>query len=187
MTQVGLQFHAAPDELVSLAVEWADRNGLTAVIERFFPIWRIEPHSVDAQRGGAERIDRVALCRRTPDLGAEKAADFVIRNPDTLWVSIGTLDGGQLRESAIGGGTDDPATLNVWRSIVRNAKAGMHAGATIRNPFAQGELPYHRHTTGAHELAAEGVRMLAVAGTGEYLFTDVPPGPETHVTFAGTE
>jgi hypothetical protein len=78
-------------------------------------------------------------------------------------------------------------TLKLWRSIVRNAKARMHVGATLRTPVAQAELPFHRHTPGAHELATRGVRMLAAAGWGEYLFADVPSRPETQLTFTGSD
>lgn len=187
MTQVTLQFHAAPDELVGLAIEWAERHGLAVVFERFFPIWRAEPFSGTVVEEAVERIDRVALCRSTPDLDADRASAFLIRNPETLWVSVGTLDAGLLRESAIGADSDDPATIRLWRSIVRNAKGRMHVGATVRSPLGQAERPYHRHATGAHELATRGVRVLAVGGWVEYLFSDVPPRPETQALFTGAD
>jgi hypothetical protein len=40
---VQLQFHAAPEEGVTLALRWATEHGLTAVLERFFPSYQADP------------------------------------------------------------------------------------------------------------------------------------------------
>lgn len=55
----------------------------------------------------------------------------------------------------------------------------MHKGAVVRNPAlgAAQRLPAHLHTLGAHELAEQGVKMLAATGWNEYAFDDVPASP----------
>ncbi len=55
----------------------------------------------------------------------------------------------------------------------------MHKGAVARNPAlgAAQRLSAHLHTLGAHELAEQGVKMLAVAGWNEYAFDDIAASP----------
>jgi hypothetical protein len=174
-----IQFHADPEEAVSLALQLARRNDLTAVLERFFP----EYEAVVVGKGGdhaakqfvqSGQISRVALCRADPDPGATSAQDFLARNTGCMYLSVGPRQGDAVRESALGGVTDDQDTLRLWRRVVRQAKSEMHKGATIRNPFTGDEerSASHLYTQGAHALAANGVRMLAAAGAIEYLFDD---------------
>lgn len=120
------------------------------------------------------RIDRVALCRAAPDLTATTAHEFVSRNAGSLFLSIGPRDQEGLRESALGGVTEEQETLRIWRELIRNAKSAMHTGATVWNPESNDEarLPKHLHTPGAHELAASGVRILPAAGWNEFKFDD---------------
>jgi hypothetical protein len=88
----------------------------------------------------------------------------------------GSCDDEGLRESALGGATDDRETLRVWRRVIKHARSEMHVGASIRNPQtgAMDRIPDHRHTSGAHELARQGVKMLAAAGWNEFEFDDCP-------------
>jgi hypothetical protein len=176
---VQIQFHADPEEAVSLALQLARRNDLTAVLERFFPeyvavvVGKGDDHA-SKQLGQSGQIMRVALCRRDPDPAATSAQDFLARNTGCMYLSIGPREDDTVRESALGGVTDDQDTLRLWRRVVRQAKAEMHKGATIRNPFTGDEerSASHLHTQGAHALAAHGIRMLAAAGSIEYLFDD---------------
>jgi hypothetical protein len=114
------------------------------------------------------------LRRAAPDLRPKTWLALLDANPGSFLITPGTVYDGGLRESSIGGVSDDMPTLKLWRSIVRFAKAGMHTGAVVRNPRtgAEQERPHHRHTQGAHVLASEGLPMRAVAGWVEYVFTD---------------
>lgn len=180
MPRIQIQFHAEPGEILTLASQWAREHDVTSiVVEQFFPHYR----ALAAGNGGVhgvrrklERIDRVVLCQQDPDLRAETAHGFVTLNPGCLFVSIGARDAEGLRESALGGATDDKGTLDLWRSVVRQGKRGMHKGASVRNPYtgAVDHVPNHLHTRGAHELAEKGVTMLAAAGSNQFEFDDCP-------------
>ena len=174
MTTVNLQFHAAPDEAAALGLTWARAHQFTVVSERLFPTYQARLVK-DSRTFESGPVDRLALCSRTPDVSASTAHEFTIRNQDCLFLSIGTLSGDGLRESALSGTSDAPATLTRWRAIFRSARAAMHAGATVRSPAtdARASMPAHRHTPGAHELAERGIRMLAAGGWNEYEFADL--------------
>ena len=177
MPTVQIQFHADPREAVALGVRWAREQDLRAVLERFFPAYR----AVEAPTGepsavveSLRKIDRVTLCRASPDLTATNAHEFVSRNTDCLFLSIGSYGDDGLRESALDGVTEEQEILQDWRNLIRDAKSEMHRGARVRNPASGAEetLPGHLHTPGAHQLAAQGVPMLAAAGWNVFEFDD---------------
>lgn len=186
MSQVGLQFHAAPAELLGLALEWATRWHLTPVIVQLFPEFRARLHVEGEAQRVSDRTHFVALCQANPQLSAASWADFLTKNVGTFYVEVGCLEPEGLREAAMGGVSDDPSSLKLWRSIIRHAKARMHTGAIARNQSAEQLLPHHRHTPGAHDLASKGVEMLAAAGWVKYVFADVQP-VTAHVTFADAD
>lgn len=185
MPKVQIQFHADRREAVLLAVTWARDHGLTAVLERFFPAYEaleVPDGELSATLEKLPQIDRVALCRTDPDLGAGTSHEFVSRNPSSLFLSIGSHGEDGLRESALGGVTQDAETLRIWRNLIRSAKSRMHIGAQVRNRAADAvrRAPAHLHTPGAHDLAARGVPMLAAAGWNEFEFDDCTPSePKT--------
>jgi len=181
MPKTSIQFHTDPDEAADLAARWARDHNLVIVVEQFFPEYRVRMADDDrvAHDGSFRRFDRVSLCRGVVDLSAASAHDFVTRNPGCLFFSIGPRDGEGLRESLLGGATDDRETFDVWKRLIKAAKAEMHLGATVRNPYseARDSAPRHLHTKGAHDLAKRGVKMLAAAGWNEFVFDDCG-GPE---------
>lgn len=161
-----------------MASEWARARDLKLVVEQFFPDYRVKPvpnRDVTQIKSALEQVDRVALCRQDPDLTATTAHEFVTRNRDCLFFSLGRHGDQALRESALGGASDDPETVKIWRSIIRKAKSEMHKGATIRSAHssARQTAPSHLHSRGAHKLAEQGVKMLPAAGSDEFVFDDV--------------
>jgi hypothetical protein len=177
MPRVELQFHMAPAEAVRLGLRWAEGFRFRTVAEQFFPAYtavELTGDSAPADVAELERVDRLAFCQREPKLHATSAHDFVAKNPDALLLSIGAQGDSGLRESALAGVTSDQALVRRWRSLVKTARASMHAGATVRNPMtgARQQLPNHLHTSGAHELAVQGRPMLAAAGWNEFVFDD---------------
>lgn len=179
MAKVQLQFHVAPAEALTLAGEWARKRDLTVAVERFFPTYRASVVGDGMPRAGDEedRIDRVALCRGTPDVTASSAHEFATQNRRCLFLTIGELEDDGLRQSSLGAVTDDDEDLRTWRSVVREAKAPMHRGAVLRDPDGEvaRHLPHHLHTVGAHDLAQQGVAMLPVAGWNRLQFDDCRP------------
>jgi hypothetical protein len=179
---VGLQFHAEPGELMRFAEDWAVRDSLVVVIERFFPEYVAERVEAGGVIAGARRlggVDRVALGTVALDAGGSSAVEMMRRNPECLTLLVGRLTDAGLRESSITGYASDEASLRLWRRIVRRARSRMHRGASVYgvNTGALAGHPSHRHTPGAHALAERGVTMLALAGDNEYRFDDVRLSP----------
>lgn len=161
-----------------MASDWAREHGLHAVAEAFFPDYRASTISAFALRkaaGARDVPDRICLTLAAPDLRGSSEIELLDRNPDCLALTPGKQFADGLRESAISASTDDPASLNLWRSLLREARSHMHTGATAVNPptGATAAAPRHRHTAGAHEEALHGIKMLAAAGWVEYEFDDI--------------
>jgi hypothetical protein len=177
MTRVSLQVHALGTELQDLAMRWANEAGLHLAIERYFPAYEVVELDVERSASAVElthAIGRVALGRRPFNMNAATPHQFASLNHGCLFVSVEHAGGDGLRESLVGGVTEDGEDLRLWRRLIRQARKPMHRGASIRNPAtgATRPAPSHLHTRGAHDLAAAGTRMLAIAGTNEFVFDD---------------
>jgi hypothetical protein len=177
MTAVQFQFHGEAREMLDRAAEWAEMNAFRVAVERFFPDYRVlalKSHDVSEAYANLGQINRLALRRDEFDLTATKTHWFVERNPDSLFLSVEWPSDDGLRESWLEGATQDDDLLRTWRRIIRGIKASMHKGASVRGwTGIVAAAPAHRHTAGAHQLAENGVRMLAGAGGTEYLFDDI--------------
>jgi hypothetical protein len=173
---IGFQFHATPEELVDLARAWRDAHGLHVAAEHFFPDWRVWSLDKSTKHSAQPRtIDRLALRRQAFDLTATTDRAFAQRNLGSLFITVGRLMSNELGESSIGGYTSDPAEIGLWRRLIRKVRADSHKGATIHNWATSGHLASHRHTTGAHRMAEQRVRIVQFKGGGnEYTFDDIP-------------
>ncbi len=177
MRHVQRQFHAVEAELLTWAERWATGNGWNVIVEQFFPEHRAvgcDPSRLASITHAMPGVRRLSVGPREPVVKVDPTHALEDANPDRLWILIGALSPDGLREASVTGGTDDPQLLRTWRALLRGANGEMHAGARLRGPT--GEIatnPNHRHTVGAHRLAASGVTMLAVAGGVRYEFTDI--------------
>lgn len=179
-----MQFHAERDELIAIASSWVDRHVLTVVLERFYPEY--EPVAMpDIMRlteavRELEPVRRVCLGRMEMivDGGILTPEDFIAVNRDCLAIALEPITEDGLRECALGTLTADPHTLEHWLELVFELEQITHHGATVVDPHsgARKHVPEHRHTAGAHELASNGVRMLAAAGATYFEFDDMIPG-----------
>jgi hypothetical protein len=172
MTRVQLQFHAVADELLALADEWMGSHGLHGVVQRFSPDFLVRPVAAASALGDVRRI----CLRASPmDTSADSPAGFLAANPGCLVIDIGPRCEEGLRESSLAGVTDDADVLKLWRKLVRETTKRTHGGATVVNPQTGARQPWPKshHTEGAHELAASGIPMLAVAGWVRYEFDDL--------------
>jgi hypothetical protein len=133
-----------------------------------------------------ERVDRICLDTSPFDVSASGAHEFVTRNMGCLVLSIGQLTDEGLRESALSAVSDSADKMDLWRRLRQNAQARMHKEASVVNPRtgARAEVPSHRHTHGAHQLAKRGCVMLAVAGTNRFEFDDMAPAAGSTLTWA---
>jgi hypothetical protein len=173
---IRLQFHVDPGEALELAAGWASELQLKVALEKFFPLYRVVASAADdllATAGQLGGIDRVTICPQDPHLGARTTYEFVALNPGCLFFLISRLDDRGLPESALDADTQHTSSPP-WGRLIRTAKAQMHKGAMARaESGAADHWPSHLHTRGAHELAEQGVTMLAIAGTVVYEFDDV--------------
>ncbi|MCG8915241.1 hypothetical protein L6E12_05480 [Actinokineospora sp. PR83] len=178
MTNQQWQFHADPRELLGWAQRWVTDHGLHAVVQGITPDHRVRP-AADGDVAAAAaalgaRVDRVCLHPAPPVLGAPAPHLYLAANPEVLVLDLAHPTPGGLRQSVLGLESEDEETLKLWRKLLRQAKAGTHAGASMIGP--QGDTAparSSRHTPGAHDLAASGVPMLALAGTVRFVFDDV--------------
>ena len=176
MTRVQLQFHAEAREMIELAARWAETYRWHVAIEQCFPDYRVvvlDTYAANEAYERLDKVDRVAVRPSEFDLTATGTHQFVVRNIDCLFLDVEWPAKNGLRESALGGATDDEELLRTWRRMIRAMQKPMHKGAVVRSWVATLALPAHLHTPGAHELAARGVRMLAAAGGNDYEFDDL--------------
>jgi len=179
MTWFALSLHAARAELIELVAEWAAEHELFVAIERFFPTYTpfAVPQGADLAAAIAEREPVRRLClRRGPFFeGAINERQHLVRNPECLTVVLEPVTEDGLRATALTSRMGDEDKLRGWVALVREAALEMHRGAWAIEPTHGGRqhIPDHVHTQGAHELAADGVTMLAATGPAIFEFDDL--------------
>jgi hypothetical protein len=181
LTVYRMQFHAEREELIAYIAGWVGWHGLAVVAERFFPEYEpvVIPPGVRLRDAIAhlEPVRRICLARGDLDIagGFITTEEFMTVNPDCLAIALEPVTEDGLRETALATLTADRETLSFWLKLVLELDEIMHQGATAIDPRTGSQRYFggHRHTPGAHELAARGVRMLACAGDTYFEFTDV--------------
>jgi hypothetical protein len=173
MAKIERQFHATGDELLNVLGDWCRRGDFYLGAESFFPTWRAFEVSLPLPLG-MHQVSRVIIRRIGIDLSATSSQQFLGMNPDSL-IILG------LREAAISGSTEDKDLFAVWQAWVKGLDAEFHRGATVVAGLTGStrRLPRHMHSRGAHDLAEQGVPMLAAAGSNTYRFDDVPEPTRT--------
>ena len=179
MTHFTLPLHATRAELIALAAGWAGEHELHVSIERFHP--RYQPVALDvgadllASIEAVEPVRRICLRRGPFDVSSVTEIEHLTRNPESFVVILEPLTEDGLRATALTGRMGDEEALRWWIERAREAAAGMHWGAWAIDPEHGGRRRFddHIHTTGAHELAARGVPMLAATGSAVFEFDDI--------------
>ncbi len=166
-------------ELVRIAQQWADEDGLYVAAERFFPTYAAVslPLAVDLASALAEHEPVRRLClRREPFFdGAINERQQTQWNPECLTIVLHPVSDDGLRATALTARSGDIDLLEEWAEIVRAKALELHRGAYAIEPEHGGRqhVPDHCHTQGAHDLAAGGVPMLAASGSATYEFYDL--------------
>jgi hypothetical protein len=176
-----LQFHAEHDELLDIAQGWIDRDELSVAVERFYPEYMPVgvPKTMGLRAAVAEAAPVKRFCLgRVPlnvDGGFITPQDFLAINRECLAIALEPVSEDGLRETALATFAADERTLEHWIKLVLELEAAMHRGATAIHSVtgARVPAPEHRHTPGAHRLAADGVQMLACAGETRFEFDDL--------------
>jgi hypothetical protein len=178
MTHFTLPLHATREELIALAGGWADDHELHVGIERYFPRYSPAALPLGADLGAAiaqfEPVRRICLRRGGFDVSATNEIEHLVRNPDCLVMVLEPLSEDGLRATALTGRMGDEDVLRWWVGLVRDAVGAMHRGAWAVEPSGRRmHVPDHFHTSGAHDLAAGSVRMLAATGGTVFEFEDL--------------
>ena len=178
MTHFTLPLHATREELIALAAGWAHQHELHVGIERYHPRYSPAAPPLGADLEAAveafEPVRRICLRRGAFDVSATNDVEHLIRNPDCLVIVLEPLTEDGLRATALTGRMGDENVLRWWVGLVRESLAGMHRGASATTPGgARVPMPDHFHTAGAHELAADGVAMMAATGPAAFEFDDL--------------
>ncbi len=168
MADISLQFHAVPEELLSLIKQCVNELQIHVVGFRFFPFDAAEISASELDSAIAEfsPIEQIAFTLRKPKLPATGQTDFLEKNPNSLLLSIERVDREGLRQSGLSARTDDPKSLAIWKSIATRVKNITKVGAVVINPDT-GDSGYERtfrYTAGAEALQKSGVVILPLAG-----------------------
>lgn len=174
------QFHGESGEVVLLGGTWAAQLRFVLMVERFFPTPRLvipDSNSLDSILDKLEgRLDRIWLSpeKLVPRQG--KAGALFEAASECIAISIGHLSEQGLRESFCQLTTSDENMLRAWRGLIARARCSMHKGAWLVNPRsgAKKRAVSHYYTPGALAMFRSGIKMLAVAGTNEFILDDPP-------------
>jgi hypothetical protein len=178
MTNFVLPLHATREELIEIAIGWADEHDLNVSIERFFPDYLVGavPAGGDVAAAIAEfePVRRLSLRRSPFDIVATNQAQHMSMNPESFIVVLEPLSGEGLRATALTARMGDVEALRWWVGLAREAAEHMERGAWAVEPGGRRVyVPDHWHTPGAAALAADGVAMLSASGSATFEFDDL--------------
>jgi hypothetical protein len=180
MTDVHVQFHALPQELLPLVTEWVAEFGLSAVAIRFFPfeVKAVALEELQEVFTDDSPYEEVVLTVGKPSLHASHQMDFADKNPSALHIGIKRLRLEGLRQTFLSARTDDPRALAIWKQSAKRLKKITRAGVVAANPDT-GATSYNRtsrYTAGAESMASAGVAMLPIGGGVILRFPDSAEG-----------
>lgn len=168
MSDIYIQFHALPEELLRFVKEWVIDFGLHVVAMKFIPFEAIEAGADDLETifSASSPYEELGLTVGEPSLPVKSNTNFYDRNPDSLRIDIRRVGQNGLEQTRIAARTDNSDVLVVWKMIAKRLKALTKTGVVVVNPDtgATVAVPSFRFTSGASMLAATGIPMLPIAG-----------------------
>jgi hypothetical protein len=156
---LSLQFHALPDETVSMLADViSDPNVHILEFEDNKSEFRILRNDVQDIRSKADRISTLVFLLGRPTALANSVYEFVGLNPGAMSVSIGHVSGRELAESWLAARTDNEATMKRWRRTASYLRKCMRSGATAENPKtgATADARGHYFSVGAEDYYKKG-------------------------------
>lgn len=170
---ISIQFHALPEELMSLTRPAVQGEGCYATAIKFHPFHarQIEPALLEAIFDD-EAVRRIAFTTELPVLSASTMNEFLDHNPAALLLDIGRPSPQGLRESWLTARAQGAGLPSRWQDFAKRLRSMTRAGAVAVNPQtgASSRLKDHRFSAGAKQLESEGVPMLPAAGTSKITF-----------------
>lgn len=178
MTDISIQFHAVPEELLALVKAAVRDFGLHVVAMRFFPFAAIEADLDKLEEVFAEGspYHQLGFTIEKPVLPQSGAMDFLDKNPGALRLVVQRTGKEGLRQSLLSARTDHPDTLATWKKIAKRLKDMTQAGVLVTNPDTRAFVRDRnfRYSAGARALASSGVTMLPIAGGNRIEFSPLP-------------
>ena len=167
MSDISIQFHALPSELVPLVKEFVVGRNIYVVGMSFPPfsateIW--EDQLEEAILNGPYR--RFAFTLRRPEFPILVQTDFLEKNPCAMILDVARPTSNGLRQSKISCRSFDLPMPDEWGKFARRLRLATSSGATALNPDtgATTFTKNFRYTSGAKALHDSGVPMLPIAG-----------------------
>jgi hypothetical protein len=184
MTDISIQFHAVPEELLALVKAAVPDFGLHVVAMRFFPFAAIEA-DLDRLEGvfaEGSPCHQLGFTIEEPVLPQTGAMDFLDKNPGALRLNVERKGKEGLRQSLLSARTDHSATLAIWKKIAKRLKNITQAGVIVTNPDTGAFVRDRnfRYSAGALTLASSGVIMLPIAGGNRIEFPQLPTNTKSY-------
>lgn len=167
MSDISIQFHALPEELIPLLEQWVADYALHVVALQSKPFIAFETQQGALREVFDSGVVRLAFTLVAPDLSAKTSNEFADKNTNKMLVEVGRLSSSGLGESWLTSRATDKAASSTWQKIARKLRAVTKQGVRAINPKT-GEsalLKHHRYTGGAKALDEQGVVILPAAGT----------------------
>lgn len=174
MSKINVQFHAEPNEIVTLIKECVKEFNLYVVLVKLQPSFTatlINTSDDVLENVATCNTNRVCLCINQPNTLANSYLEFIDRNPDCLSITIGKFCDDKLEESVLATKTENIETFKVWKKVVKKLNFITLAGVWVVNPSNEAKAFYkqHRYTEGAKKLFEDGVKIMPVAGWNYYI------------------
>ena len=174
MSSINVQFHALREELFHFIENWSKSFNFYIIQVKLFPETsaHLVPDFNEFKENDlrTQETDFIYLGLSPPDLSITKNHDFLDKNPNYLNIHLGKISDEGLRESSVGGITNDSEVLKIWKKITANVRKETSTGLWIINPvlMKKGFEKRARFTQGAYNLAKNGVKLLPAAGWNYY-------------------
>ena len=178
MTDISIQFHAIPEELLALVRTAISDFGLHVVAMRSFPFAATEvgPDSLENVFAAGSPYRELGFTIDQPVIPVTGAMEFLDKNPGALRLTVERASKEGLRQSLLSARTDNSTMLAIWKKIAKRLKNMTQAGVTVTNPDT-GAFVHDRsfrYSALAKALASSGVPMLPIAGGNRIEFSTPP-------------
>jgi hypothetical protein len=164
MTDVLIQFHALPEELVALLEESVATSSINVAKVLFPPYEALPVRAGELATAVLEpRFNGFVLSIR-PILPTRSQAEIDRLHPDAMRVEVGRAVSLGLMESMLRARASDPEVIGAWQKIAKALKKVTRAGVDVSNPTTGACAHYknHRFSAGAKSLEDAGVPILTL-------------------------
>ncbi len=168
MTDISIQFHATPDELLSLVRDCVTEFDLHVVAMKFFPFEAVEVSGshLDEVFSSSSAFRELALTLQKPFVAVRSSTEFFDKNPNKLRLDIERPSEKGLKQTWLTARVNDTEALPIWQEVARRVKAISKVGVVVVNPHTGASVRSRsfRYTEGAKALESMGIQMLAGSG-----------------------